>query len=160
MPLPKHLRPRYRYLAVWIEAWPDADIDRRSFQAALWESSRSLLGDVGSAEADPGVLRFGFASGVGEAVVRTRRDEVGTTRAALACIDAIRGHPVGIFVRGASGTVRACEEKYIGERPESVTERNVAFGSAAREAVVRDGRADVRTDGAYTGATDLDLEPE
>ncbi|MFC6754912.1 ribonuclease P, partial [Halorubrum tibetense] len=33
--LPKHLRPRWRYLALGIEAWPDADVDRRAFQRAL-----------------------------------------------------------------------------------------------------------------------------
>ena len=156
--LPKHLRPRYRYLAVGIEAWPDAAIDRRSFQAALWESGRSLLGDVGSAGADPRVVRFDVEDGVGWAVVRVRREAVGPARAALACVEGVDGHPVGLVVRGTSGTIRACEEKYIGERPIAVTERNVVFGSASTQAVVRGDRVDVRTDGAFAGATDLDLE--
>ena len=39
-------------------------------------------------------------------------------RAAIASVGSIDGQPVGTRVRGASGTVRACEEKYIGGRPE------------------------------------------
>lgn len=155
--LPKHLQPRYRYLAVGIEAWPDARIDRGAFQRALWEATRALFGDAGSATADPTVFRFDFADGTGEAVVRARRDAVPTARAALACIDAVDGQPVGVRVEGISGTVRACEEKYIGERPEAITERTVVYDNEARTAVVRGDRLDVRTDGTFTGTTELDF---
>jgi ribonuclease P/MRP protein subunit POP5 len=155
--LPKHLRPRWRYLAVGIEAWPDADLDRRSLQAAVWRSARHLLGDPGSADADLKVLRFRFDRGIGEAVVRTRRDEVEAGRAAMACIDAVEGQPVGIRIRGVSGTVRACEEKYLGSGPE-LRDTNVAFESVDRRAVARDDLIDVRLDDAYVGATRLDIE--
>jgi ribonuclease P/MRP protein subunit POP5 len=111
--LPKHLRPRYRYLAVAIEAWPDAAIDRRAFQAAVWEETRGLLGDAGSAAVDPTVVAFAFAEGTGEAIVRVRRGESGRARAAIACIEAIDGAAVGLRIVGKSGTIRACEEKYM-----------------------------------------------
>jgi ribonuclease P/MRP protein subunit POP5 len=158
--LPKHLQPRWRYLAVAVEAWPDAEITRRDFQAALWESGRALLGDPGSADADLTVLRFDFAEGAGEAMVRARRDEVTRARAALACVESVAGHPVGLAVLGVSGTVRAGEEKYLSERPQARGERTVAFGGAERPAVVRGSRLDVRErgDDGFTGATDLDLE--
>ena len=48
--LPKYLRPRWRYLAVELESWPDADVDRRSFQRELWFAAQNLLGDAGSAD--------------------------------------------------------------------------------------------------------------
>ena len=158
--LPKHLQPRWRYLAVGIEAWPDATIGRRDVQGALWESGRALLGDPGSADADLTVLRFSFADGTGGAVVRTRRDEVTRARAAVACVDAVAGQPVGVSVRGVSGTVRACEENYLSERPQATGERTVAFGGAERPAVARGSRLDVRRrgDDGFTGATNLDLE--
>ena len=41
--LPKHLQPRWRYLAVRIESWPDADIDREYFD--VLERSDELLPD-------------------------------------------------------------------------------------------------------------------
>lgn len=158
--LPKHLRPRWRYLGVGLEAWPDAAFDRRAFQRALWESARSLLGDPGSARADLSVLRFEFADCEGEAVVRTRRERVREARAALACLDAVEGHPVGVRVRGVSGTVRACEERYLGRRAGPTEERQVVFEDASREALARSDAVDVRLPDGFAGATDLDLRHE
>jgi ribonuclease P/MRP protein subunit POP5 len=156
--LPKHLRPRHRYLWVGIETWPDANPDRRAFQRAVWAETRGLLGDAGSAAVDPTVVRFAFEGGAGTAAVRVRHDEVGRGRAALASVASIDGNPVGIRVRGTSGTIRAGEERYMGARPEEPGEKTVAFGNAERTAVVRSDRVDVRTDGAFAGATDLDLQ--
>jgi len=156
--LPKHLQPRWRYLAVGIESWPDAEVDRRSFQATAWASARALLGDAGSADVDLTVLRFSFEAGSGGAVVRVRRGEVERGRAALACVDAIEGQPVGLVVLGTSGTIRACEENYLSEHPQASGERTVAFEGAEGPAVFRGNRLDVRLDAAYTGATNLDLQ--
>lgn len=157
-PLPKHLRPRWRYLAVDLEAWPDADLDRGAFQRECWYTAQNLVGDVGSARADLRVLGFEFAEGRGEAVVRTRHDAVAEARAALACVDDVDGHPVRVTVRGVSGTVRACEEKYLGRGGEPPRQSTVVFEDAARDAVTRGRRVDVRTDRAFAGATRLDLE--
>jgi ribonuclease P/MRP protein subunit POP5 len=156
--LPKHLRPRWRYLAVGLETWPDAEFDRRDFQRSLWFAAQNLLGDAGSADADLKVLQFEFADGESEAIVRARHGHVADARAALACVDEIRDDPVGLRVRGISGTVRACEEKYLRGGTEFSGERKVVFGDAQRSAVVRDDRVDVRTDGAFAGATELDFE--
>ena len=155
--LPKHLRPRWRYLAVGFESWSDADIDRRAFQRELWFSAQNLLGDAGSAELDSSVLYFSFEDGVGETVLRVRRGEVKRLRAVLATISAVGDHPIGLSVRGVSGTVRACEEKYI-RRPEvRIEERTVAFADADRTAVARDDRVDVDLPDGRVGATALDI---
>jgi len=155
--LPKHLRPRWRYLAVGIESWPEADIDRRAFQRAIWFAAGNLLGDTGSAALDASLLRFRFADAEGDAVVRVRRGEVERLRAVLATIDEIDGQPVGIRVRGTSGTVRACEEKYIRGPPERSEERTVALADTERPAVVRDDRIDVEVSDGRVGATALDI---
>ena len=155
--LPKHLRPRWRYLAVAIEGWPDADVDRGDFQHHLWYAAQNLLGDAASADVDLTVVRFSFGDGDGWAAVRTRRDEVDRARAAIAAVEAVDDHPVGLRVAGVSGTVRACEEKYIRADPESTGESTVVFEDAERTAVVREGRADVRLESAFAGATTLDL---
>ena len=156
--LPKHLQPRDRYLAVGLETWPGVDIERRSLQASLWRATRGLVGDAGSAAIDPTVLRCECREGAGSAIVRVRRGAVEPARAALACIPEIEGHRVGVRVRGISGTVRGCEEKYINERKIATTERNVVFENAAQTATARGDRVDVRIDGAFRGATDLDLD--
>ncbi|MFT4946096.1 MAG: ribonuclease P/MRP protein subunit POP5 [Natronomonas sp.] len=156
--LPKHLRPRWRYLAVVLEGRPDADFDRDQFQRHLWYSAQNLLGDRGSAELDLSVVRFNFADGDGDAVVRTRRGAESESRAAIACIDRIDDQPVGLRISGISGTIRACEEKYMGRGREDTEQRHVVFGNADRRATVRGSRVDLPTDGAFTGATILDCE--
>jgi ribonuclease P/MRP protein subunit POP5 len=154
--LPKHLQPRWRYLAVELETWPDADLDQGDFQRSVWFAAQNLYGDAGSADADLRVLVFEFADGDGEALVRARRGEVERARAALACVDSVRGDPVRLAVRGVSGTMRAAEEKYLGRPFESADEKTVVFRDESRPAVVRDDRADVDCDGTFVGATDLD----
>ncbi|GAB3685520.1 Rpp14/Pop5 family protein [Salinarchaeum chitinilyticum] len=156
--LPKHLQPRYRYLAVGIETWPDATIDRRAVQRELWHATRSLLGDPGSAAVDPSVLQFDRGGSTVRAIVRVRRGTVDRARAAIACIDAVDGDPVGLRVRGASGTVRACEEKYLGGPPESSEERTVVYQRQERTATVRSPRVDLRQGEAFLGATESDCE--
>jgi ribonuclease P/MRP protein subunit POP5 len=156
--LPKHLRPRWRYLAVGLETWPDADFSRGEFQRELWFAAQNLVGDAGSADADLTVLDFQFANGRGETIVRVRRGHVREARAAVACIDEISGDPVGLRVRGVSGTVRACEERYLGRRAGDFEERNVVFGDADRTALTRGRVFDVRLPSGFLGATQLDFE--
>jgi ribonuclease P/MRP protein subunit POP5 len=156
--LPKHLRPRWRYLAVGLESWPDADIDRRSFQRELWFAAQNLIGDAGSADLDGSVLHFRFEDGEGEAVIRARRGETERLRAVLATISELDDQPLGVFVRGVSGTVRACEEKYIGRPREEIEERTVAFAGSDRDAVVRNDRVDVEMAGGRVGATAFDIQ--
>jgi len=155
--LPKHLRPRWRYLAVHLETWPDAEIDEGAFQRHLWYAAQNLLGDTGSAELDLSLVRFHHADGTGEAIVRTRRETVERARGIIGCVDEIDGDEVGVRIAGVSGTIRACEEKYMGHRPENQAQRYVAFDGVDRSATVRDGRVDVQTDDAFAGATTLDI---
>jgi ribonuclease P/MRP protein subunit POP5 len=156
--LPKHLRARWRYLGVGIESQPEARIDQRSFQQALWYAASNLLGDPGSADADLRVIRFRFSDGRGDAVVRVRRGESQRGRAALACLAAINGDPIGLRVRGISGTVRACEERYLGRGDRGSAERSVALGDTERTAAVRDGAIDLYGPEGFIGATELDFE--
>ena len=155
--LPKHLQPRWRYLAVEMEAWPDAELDRGTLQRHVWYAAQNLLGDAGSADLDLTVLSAHVKSGRGEMVVRTYRGEVERARAVLATLSRVDGHEIGLRIRGVSGTVRACEEKYMGRRREKPDQRDVVFRDDRRPASVRGDRADVRTDRAFTGATTLDI---
>ncbi len=154
--LPKHARPRWRYLAVEIETWPDADLRRDSVQRALWYAAQNLLGDPGSADADLSVVRFRFGDGVGEAVVRVRRDEVSTGRAAVACVSTVDGAAVGLRVVGVSGTIRACEESYLRADGRVDDEREVVTQSDGRTRHVRGRLVDVETASGFVGATEID----
>jgi len=156
-PLPKHLRPRYRYLAVRLESWPDHAIDRSVFQRAIEESVQSLYGDSGVSAAEPHVIQFTLREGVGQAIVRSRRDAVTETRAGLAAVSRLHGAPIGVYVRGISGTVRGCEEKYLQARQLRSDESTVVFDGTERPATVRGSRVDVHLESGFAGATDLDL---
>mgnify|MGYP000628052412 CR=1 FL=1 len=156
--LPKHLRPRWRYLAVSVESTPDAEIDRATFQRQLWYAAQNLVGDAGSADVDLSVLSFTFEAGDGEAIVRVRRGEVDRGRAIVASLAQIDDAAVGVCVRGVSGTVRACEERYMGRALKGTNQRDVVFRDAERTAVTGVDRVDVRTDAGFTGATTLDLQ--
>ncbi len=156
--LPKHLQPRWRYLAVELTTWPDYAPDRDTFQRELYYSAQNLLGDAGSARLDLSVVRFRGDDAGAEAVVRVYRGHVSSARAALACLNTIDAEPVGVRVRGISGTIRACEEKYMGRGLQQREERDVVFENADRTAHCLDDRADICVGDAFVGATTLDFE--
>ena len=156
--LPKHLQPRWRYLAVAIESWPDAEIGRRAFQRELWYAGQNLLGDPGSADADLRLLRFDITDGSGGAVVRVRRGEVDAARAAIACVDEVDGTPVGLRISGVSGSVDACSESYLGDPADCSTQEEVAFDGDDRPARRRGSAVDIETPDGWLGATVHDCE--
>lgn len=154
--LPKHLRQRWRYLAVELETWPDATIEEDAFQRSCWFAAQNLVGDVGSVEADLRVVDFEFAEGEGWALLRTRRGNTSLARAALACVDRVYDDPIRITVRGISGTLRAAEEKYLGGPREPTGQESVTFENESRQAVTRGDLLDVEIDGDFVGVTRLD----
>jgi len=155
--LPKHLRPRWRYLAVEIAAWPDGVLDRGDVQRAVWFAAGNLLGDPGSADADLRIVDYEYADGAGEALIRVRRGEVERARAALACVSEVDDRPVRVAVRGVSGTMRAAEENYLGRTADASRESDVSFGGEAHAGVARGDRVDVES-GGWVGATRRDCE--
>lgn len=156
--LPKHLRPRWRYLGVALETWADETVRRREFQRELWYAAQNLLGDPGSAAADLRVVRFSLLDGGGGAVVRVRRGTVDDARAALACVDDVDGTPVGVRVRGVAGTVDACSERYLADAGGRFEQREVAVDGADRQAWRRAGVLDVSLPDGRLGATTREFD--
>jgi ribonuclease P/MRP protein subunit POP5 len=155
--LPKHLRPRYRYLAVELETWPDAEFDRGEFADALGTAARSLLGDAETAAIDLRVVDLALEEGAGSAILRVRRNTVDRARAAVACVDAVAGNPVRVGVRGVGGTLRAAEDQHRGGPPAAQGSEAVQFRDRQVEALDRDDRVDLRIDEAFVGAIPEDL---
>jgi ribonuclease P/MRP protein subunit POP5 len=156
--LPKHLQPRWRYLAVAVETWPTAEMSRRAFQRELWYAGQNLLGDPGGADAGLELMRFSVSDGAGGAIVRVRRGEVDAGRAAIASVDEVDGHPVGLRVTGVSGTVDACSENYLGGAAAVSTGSDVAVAGASCPAWRRDGALDIDGPSGLIGATVRDFE--
>lgn len=157
-PLPKHLRPHWRYLAIYLEAEPQVSLSRRDFQRHVWDAAKGLLGDVGAASVDLRVYTFRWEQGSGAAIVRTDRDYVSDARAVIASIDCHDNHPIGLRIAGVSGTVKSCEEKYLGRQLEPIEERTVVFENGDRRAWVRGQTVDILIDNDIIGATTLDIE--
>jgi len=110
--LPKHLQPRWRYLAVRLDGASASGVARGSFQRECWFAAQNLVGDVGSGALDLTVVDFDVGEGEGHAVVRTRRGEAERARAVLACVDAVDGTDLGVRVASVNGTARACRETF------------------------------------------------
>ncbi|NIX22563.1 MAG: ribonuclease P, partial [Actinobacteria bacterium] len=68
----------------------------------------------------------------------------------------VDGAPLAVCVRGISGTVRGCEERYLAGRQLRSGESTVVFDGAERPATVRGDRVDVHLESGFAGATDLD----
>jgi ribonuclease P/MRP protein subunit POP5 len=128
------------------------------FQRTLWYAAQNLLGDPGSADAYLEVVTVEFWPGGGEAIIQVRRGEVDRARAAIACVDSIQKHPIGITVRGVSGTIRAGKEKYLYGPPKPHREETVVFNSETRNAHVVGDLVDVAVSGSFVGATQCDIE--
>jgi len=156
-PLPKHLRPRYRYIVVSIESWPTAKFDKRTFQHALWASTSRLFGDTGANAADLFLIQFEFSNGSGWGIIRTRRDALSIARPSIACISKINEFPVGILIRGVSGTIKSCKEKYLSEPSEPLISGELLFDTKISPSFTRGHCIDIQTDTDFIGATHLDV---
>ncbi len=105
------MRDKKRYIA--FEITSEQTITRQEIGEETLSSICSLFGDTGASE-----INFGLISYVGRyGIIRCARDRTTETRAALACINRIRGSRVSILVLGISGTVKGAIEKFIQQPP-------------------------------------------
>jgi len=104
------LRDKKRYLAFEVE--PAQKISRQELVEEIFNSSCSLFGDVGCSEINFGLMSYDGRYGI----IRCAREKTGETRAALACINKVRGIRVSILVLGISGTIKGAMEKFIQQR--------------------------------------------
>lgn len=104
------LREKKRYLAFRIIS--EDTINRRDLTEELLDSICLLFGDKGESEINPSLMSYDGRYGI----LRCQKDRTTDTRAALACINRVRGGRVSIIVLGISGTVRGAMEKFIQQR--------------------------------------------
>lgn len=155
--LPKHLRPRWRYLGLELETAAQDEIEKRAFQGALWKAARSLRGDVGSARLGLDVIRFELRDGYGTAIVRVHRGTETEARGIIATLETVDVTPIRATVRGVSGTIRACEENYLRIAREAPSHEVIALDDVEGPAIVRPPAVDIETDSTRIGATTLDI---
>ncbi len=156
-PIPKHLRPRYRYIVVSLESWSNSIIDKTSFQQSIWASVNRLFGDLGSAKSDLYLIRFEFHNGTGYGIIRTRRDSLHLARSGIACTSSVNGHPIGILVLGISGTIKSCEQKYLPVLKKSLVTGEVTFEGNSYSSTSYGELLDIKIDNDFIGATNMDI---
>ncbi len=104
------LREKKRYLAFKIIS--ENTINRGELTRELLDSICQLFGDKGESEINPSLMAYNGRYGI----LRCQKDRTTDTRAALACINRVRGGSVSIMVLGISGTVKGAMEKFIQQR--------------------------------------------
>ncbi len=144
-------------MVVSIESWPTANIDKRTFQHAIWTSTSRLFGDNGAATADLFLIRFEFSDGSGWGIIRTPRDALHMAKSSLACISQINEFPIGILIKGVSGTIKTCEEKYLSDLPTSIVSKELFFNNKLSSCFIRENSVDIKIDNDFIGATHLDV---
>ncbi len=101
------LRDKKRYIA--FEITSEQTITRQEIGEGTMDSICSLFGDMGASEINFGLMSYDGRYGI----IRCSRDRTTETRAALACINKIRGIRISILVLGISGTIKGAIEKFI-----------------------------------------------
>ncbi len=175
------MRPKRRYLAV--EVIGSTRLDRKTFVSEIVRSHLRFAGEKGFQTSSPWVVSFNEEDQRG--IVRTLLAGLDDLRASLAMITTVDGEPVILRTLGVSGTIRACEDKFIRKSTVGVLERTekrngeedpgmsrrmaqikaIVPGSRIRvshktfrlKQVFDDGRIDLTSDEGSFGFTILDL---
>lgn len=101
------LRDKKRYMA--FEVTSEQAITRQQLINEIFNSVHSLFGDTGCSEVAPALMSFEGRYGI----LRCAREKTRQVRAALACINNVKGIRVSIAVLGISGTIKGATEKFI-----------------------------------------------
>lgn len=109
--LPPSLREKHRYII--FELLSDTEHDLGAFVDTAWDAMLDLLGEAGTAEANPWILKDLFNEETQRGGLRVNKDSVESVRSALALITAINGVETTVHVLGVTGTIDSAERKYL-----------------------------------------------
>lgn len=124
--LPPTLREKDRYIV--FEVISESPINYQDLSKAIWFSSASLLGDLGSAESQARLVKNLYEEKSQKGIIRCRHDKTEQVRAALAMIRKIGGKESIVKVLGITGTIKSAKNKYLG-----YTDLNVFESSSEAE---------------------------
>lgn len=119
--LPPTLREKERYIV--FEVISESPIEYSELSKAVWFTSASLLGDLGSAESHPRIIKNIYSEKTQRGIIRCRHDRTEQVRAALAMIRKIGGKDSIVKVLGITGTIKSAKNKYLGYTDLSVFEK-------------------------------------
>lgn len=109
--LPSSLREKKRYIV--FEVLSDREQELGAVVDAAWSAMIDLLGEKGTAEANPWILKDLFDPELQRGGIRVNKDCVEEVRAALALITEMGSTDVTVQVLGVTGTMDSARKKYF-----------------------------------------------
>ncbi|WP_148883771.1 ribonuclease P protein component 2 [Thermococcus aciditolerans] len=109
--LPPTLRDKHRYIAFQVIG--ERPFKKDEIKRAIWDTSISALGTLGSARAKPWFIKFDEKSQTG--IVRVDRKHVEELRFALTLVTEINGSRAIFRTLGVSGTIKRLKRKFLAE---------------------------------------------
>lgn len=109
--LPSSLREKQRYII--FELISEKDHELGAVVEAVWDTVLDLIGEHGTAEANPWILKDLYDEEQQRGGIRVHKDHVEDVRAALALITKIGGVETTVHVLGVTGTMDSAEKKYL-----------------------------------------------
>jgi ribonuclease P/MRP protein subunit POP5 len=110
--LPPTLREKERYIV--FEVVSESSIDYQDLSKAIWFSTTSFLGELGSAESQARLMKNLYNAKTQKGIIRCRHDRTEQVRAALTMVRKIGGKDSIIRVLGITGTIKSAKNKYLG----------------------------------------------
>jgi len=109
--LPPTLRDKHHYIAFQVVG--ERKFSSKEGKKAIWHTSLSTLGTLGSARAKPWFIEFDEGSQTG--IVRVDRRYVEELRLALTLVTNINGSKAIFKTLGVSGTIKRLKRKFLAE---------------------------------------------
>jgi len=109
--LPPTLRPTKRYIA--FEIVSEQPIQYNEFINAVWTSSYSFLGELGSSDAKIWFVHNLYEEKTQKGLLKCTHDAVEKVRAILSLIQVVGETKSIIKVMGVTGTIKSARKKYM-----------------------------------------------
>ena len=105
----KVIRGRYLVFKVYTEK--KLELDGEDIKQTLFNTARTLFGEVGMAKLDLQLIDFNPSTN--EGILKCGHKTVTETRAIIATITSLKKEPVSLHVKGVSGTLKRARKKFI-----------------------------------------------
>jgi len=102
---------RNRYLVFKVYTEKKLDLDREDIKQTLFNTARTLFGEVGLAKLNLQLIDFNPSNL--EGILKCGHKTVTETRAIIATITSLKKEPVNLHVKGVSGTLKRARKKFI-----------------------------------------------
>ncbi|MFH0836608.1 MAG: Rpp14/Pop5 family protein [Candidatus Aenigmatarchaeota archaeon] len=112
--LPPSMRTKGRYLI--FEVISENPIEYQEIRDSFWNSITNFLGELGTSEAHPVVLKNLYDIKSQRGVIKCRHDMIEQVRTSLSLITMVGESRAVVRIDGVTGTIKSARNKYLGMR--------------------------------------------